>query len=91
VNEVNQTTSGSVRTVSGVVVSAKMDKTVTVVIERKVAHPLYRKYVKRFTKLYVHDEKNECSVNDKVLVQECRPISKKKSWRLLEVLESGSA
>ncbi len=90
-NEINQKTNGNARTISGVVVSAKMDKTVTVVVERKVAHPLYRKYVKKFTKLYVHDEQNECSINDKVLVQECRPISKMKSWRLVEVLESGSA
>ena len=78
------------RTVSGVVISARMDKTITVLIERKIPHPLYRKYVKRFTKLYAHDEDNSCSENDKVLIQECRPLSKKKCWRLVEILGSGS-
>ena len=77
----------SPRTVAGLVTSAKMDKTITVRIERKVAHPLYRKYVKRFTKLYVHDEGNICREMDRVLIQECRPISKKKSWRLVKKLQ----
>ena len=78
------------RTVSGVVISTRMDKTITVLIERKIPHPLYRKYVKRFTKLYAHDEDNSCSENDKVLIQECRPLSKKKCWQLVEILGSGS-
>ena len=90
-NENNISVTGNARTVTGVVVSAKMNKTATVVIERKVAHPLYRKYVKRFTKLYVHDEDNSCQTNDRVLVQECRPISRQKSWRLVKILESESA
>ena len=76
--------------VPGVVTSARMDKTITVLIERKVAHPLYRKYVKRITKLYAHDEENQCKENDKVLIQECRPLSRIKSWRLVKVLESNS-
>lgn len=75
------------RTVAGLVTSAKMDKTIAVRIERKVPHPLYRKYVKRFTKLYVHDEDNVCQEMDRVLIQECRPISKTKSWRLVRKLE----
>ena len=77
----------SPRTVSGLVTSAKMDKTITVRIERKVPHPLYRKYVKRFTKLYVHDEDNVCQEMDRVLIQECRPISKTKSWRFVKKLQ----
>ena len=81
---------GNSRTVAGVVISAKMDKTITVQVERKIPHPLYRKYVKRFTKLYAHDESNDCSENDKVLIQECRPISRKKSWRLVKILNGSS-
>ena len=77
------------RTLQGVVVSSKMDKSITVVVERKVKHPLYKKYVKRITKLHAHDEDNRCQERDMVLIQECRPISKTKSWKLVEVLESG--
>jgi small subunit ribosomal protein S17 len=86
-----QSETGKSRTVPGVVVSARMDKTITVLIERKVAHPLYRKFVKRITKLYAHDEDNSCKENDKVLIQECRPLSKKKSWRLVKILGNGSS
>ena len=75
-----------VRTVSGVVSSAKRDKTITVVVERKVPHPLYRKYVKRITKLHAHDEHNSCQENDKVVIQESRPLSKTKCWKLVKVL-----
>ncbi|MAT57986.1 MAG: 30S ribosomal protein S17 [Melioribacteraceae bacterium] len=71
----------------GVVVKNKMDKGVIVSIERRVAHPLYRKYFKKTTKLMVHDEKNECSVGDKVKIMETRPISKNKKWRLVEIVE----
>ncbi len=74
------------RTVNGVVLSDKMDKTVTVMIERKVKHPLYGKYIRRSTKLHVHDEKNECNVGDTVSIAECRPMSKSKSWTLVEVV-----
>ncbi len=78
------------RSETGRVVSDKMDKSITVMIERKVAHPLYGKYVKRSTKLHAHDEKNECKLGDLVCIEECRPISKSKSWRLVEILERAS-
>ena len=74
------------RTVQGRVVSNKMDKTITVLIERKVKHPMYGKYVKRSTKVHAHDENNECQEGDLVAVAECRPISKSKTWRLVEIL-----
>ncbi len=74
------------RTVSGVVLSDKMDKTATVMIERKVKHPLYGKYIKRSTKLHVHDENNECGIGDTVSIAECRPMSKTKSWTLVQVI-----
>ena len=75
------------RTLIGQVVSDRMDKTITVMIERRVEHPLYRKYVRRSTKLLAHDENNECGQGDTVAIEECRPISKNKSWRLARVLE----
>ncbi len=78
------------RTIPGVVTSARMDKTITVSIVRKIPHPLYRKYVKRITKLHAHDEQNICKENDKVLIQECRPLSRTKSWRLVKVLDSAA-
>lgn len=78
------------RTVTGRVVSDKMDKSVTVLVERKVAHPIYGKYVKRSTKLHAHDENNECKIGDTVSIEECRPLSKTKSWRLVKVLERAS-
>ncbi len=71
----------------GVVIKNKMEKGVIVSIERKVAHPLYRKYFKKTTKLMVHDEKNECNVGDKIKIMETRPISKNKKWRLVEIVE----
>lgn len=71
----------------GIVVSDKMDKTITIAIERKVPHPIYRKYFKKTTKLMAHDEKSECSVGDKVKVMETRPLSKSKRWRLVEIVE----
>lgn len=75
------------RTVTGRVISDKMDKTITVLVERKVPHPIYGKYVKRSTKLHAHDESNECNQGDLVVVEQCRPISKSKSWRLVKVME----
>lgn len=75
------------RTVTGRVVSNKMHKTITVVVERQVLHPLYHKFVRRTSKVHAHDESNECGEGDLVMVQECRPISKSKSWRLVKVLE----
>ena len=71
----------------GKVVSAKMDKTIVVAVENRVAHPLYKKIVKRTYKLKAHDENNECRVGDKVLVMETRPLSKDKRWRLVEIME----
>ena len=75
------------RSVQGTVLSNKMDKSITVLIERQVKHPLYKKFIKRSTKLKAHDEQNECNEGDKVVIEECRPISKTKSWRLVKVVE----
>ena len=75
------------RTLTGQVVSTKMDKTIAVLIERRVEHPLYRKYVRKSTKLLAHDENSECSEGDTVAIEECRPLSKNKSWRLARVIE----
>ncbi|MGE5399822.1 MAG: 30S ribosomal protein S17 [Ignavibacteriales bacterium] len=71
----------------GYVVSNKMEKSITVAIERKVAHNLYKKYFKKTTKLMAHDEKNECGVGDLVKIMETRPLSLKKKWRLVEVIQ----
>ena len=71
----------------GLVTSDKMDKTVTVSIERKVKHPIYGKFVKKTTKFHAHDDKNECSIGDVVKIMETRPLSKTKRWRLVEVVE----
>lgn len=75
------------RTRVGVVASAKMDKTITVFIERKLKHPIYGKFVKKSRKFFVHDEKNECTEGDTVKITETRPISRHKSWRLVEIIE----
>jgi small subunit ribosomal protein S17 len=71
----------------GVVSSNKMDKTITVNVERKVKHPMYGKFLKKTTKFHAHDEKNECSIGDTVKISETRPLSKTKRWRLVEVIE----
>ena len=71
----------------GIVSSNKMDKTVTVAVERKVKHPMYGKFVKKTTKFHAHDEKNECTIGDTVRIMETRPLSKTKRWRLVEVVE----
>jgi small subunit ribosomal protein S17 len=71
----------------GVVSSNKMNKTITVAVERRVKHPIYGKFVKKTTKFHVHDEKNECTVGDIVKIMESRPLSKTKRWRLVEVVE----
>jgi small subunit ribosomal protein S17 len=78
------------RILSGKVVSDKMDKTITVLIERRVKHPIYGKYVKRSTKVRAHDELNECSLGDLVDIQESRPLSKTKSWKLLKIVEKAA-
>ena len=74
------------RTLTGKVVSNKMDKSITVLIERKVKHPVYGKYITRSTKLHAHDEQNVCQEGDIVTISECRPLSKTKNWRVVEVL-----
>jgi small subunit ribosomal protein S17 len=79
------------RTVTGKVVSNKMDKTVSVSIERKVKHPLYGKYLRRSTKFMVHDEDNACNEGDVIAIAECQPLSKNKSWRLVEIVERAKA
>jgi small subunit ribosomal protein S17 len=75
------------KTKLGVVSSNKMDKTITVSVERKVKHPLYGKFLKKSTRFHAHDEKNECSIGDTVRIMESRPLSKTKRWRLVEVVE----
>jgi small subunit ribosomal protein S17 len=77
----------STRLVTGRVISDKMDKTITVLVERKVPHPIYKKYVKRSTKLHAHDEKNECNIGDVVSITSSRPLSKSKSWQLVEIVD----
>ena len=76
----------STRLVTGRVISDKMDKSITVLVERKVAHPIYKKYVKRSTKLHAHDENNECNIGDVVNITSVRPLSKTKSWNLVDVV-----
>lgn len=71
----------------GTVSSTKMDKTITVAVERKVKHPIYGKFLNKTTKFHAHDEKNECTVGDVVKIMETRPLSKTKRWRLIEVIE----
>ncbi len=77
-------------TVSGRVISDKMDKTVAVLVERVVKHPVYGKYIKRSTKLLAHDENNQCHEGDLVLIASCRPLSKRKSFKVIEVVESAN-
>ena len=75
------------RALTGRVVSNAMDKTVTVLVERRVKHPLYGKFIRRSTKVHAHDEANECNQGDVVTVEQCRPLSKTKTWRLVKVVE----
>jgi small subunit ribosomal protein S17 len=79
------------RTMTGKVVSAAMDKTAAVAVERLIKHPMYGKYIRRTTKLLAHDEQNECRVGDTVEIAECRPISRRKSWRVVNVVERAEA
>lgn len=78
------------RTISGRVVSNKMDKTVAVLVERVVKHPVYGKYIRRSTKLLAHDEENKCQEGDLVTISSCRPISRRKSFRLVEIIDSAN-
>jgi small subunit ribosomal protein S17 len=75
------------RSITGVVISDKMNKSIVVMGERKVKHPLYGKFMRRSTKYHAHDEKDECNIGDTVTIQECRPLSKTKSWKLVAVIE----
>ena len=78
------------RSVVGKVVSAGMDKTISVLVERQVEHPLYRKFVRKSSKIFAHDEENSCSDGDIVSIEECRTLSKKKSWRLQKIIEKAT-
>jgi len=75
------------RTLTGRVVSSAMDKSITVLVERRVKHPLYGKFIRRSTKVHAHDETNQCNSGDWVTVEQCRPISKTKCWRVVQVVE----
>ena len=76
-----------IRTLQGRVISDKMDKSITVLIERRVKHPMYGRFMTRSTKLKAHDETNQCNTGDVVTISECRPISKSKSWTLVDIIE----
>jgi len=76
------------RTLTGRVVSDKMDKSIVVLIERRVQHPVYGKMIRRSTKIHAHDELNVCKTGDVVTIKECRPLSKTKAWTLVEVVEA---
>ena len=75
---------------TGSVVSDKMDKSAVVLIERRVKHPIYGKFMKKSTKLHIHDENNECNIGDTVQISECRPISRTKSWTLVKIVEKAN-
>jgi small subunit ribosomal protein S17 len=75
------------KTRTGLVTSDKMDKTITVAVERKVKHPIYGKFVKKTTKFHAHDETGECGIGDVVKIMETRPLSKTKRWRLVEIIQ----
>ena len=79
------------RVLRGVVVSDKADKTVTVLVERRVIHPIYKKFIKRSKKYHAHDESNSCSIGDVVRIEECRPISKTKTWKIVSEADAASA
>lgn len=72
---------------TGLVISNKMDKTITVKVERRLMHPLYGKFIKRSNKFFAHDEENACNIGDLVRIMETRPLSKNKRWRLIEIIE----
>lgn len=85
--EQNNIEQKSEKTIIGTVISDKMDKTIVVQIERKVKHELYGKYLRRFSKMYAHDETNACRIGDLVKIQQTRPLSKTKRWSLVEVIK----
>jgi len=85
--EIKATPERGKRIVSGRVISDKMDKTVSVSVERLVKHPVYGKYIRRTTKVLAHDENNECRAGDRVTISECKPLSKRKAWQVVSVVE----
>ena len=85
-----ETTAATKRTLQGVVTSNAGDKSATIMIERKIKHPVYGKFIKRSTKIRLHDETNECNKGDVILIEECRPMSKTKSWKLVKVVEKAT-
>jgi small subunit ribosomal protein S17 len=89
-SEATQTQAAMRRRLTGRVVSDKMDKTVTVLVERRVQHPLYGKFVGRSKKYHVHDENNEFHPGDVVVIEECRPLSKTKAWRVVKLVETAA-
>ena len=89
-NESAQAVSITKRTLQGVVTSNAGDKSATIMIERKIKHTVYGKYVKRSSKIRLHDEANECNKGDTILIEECRPMSKTKSWKLVKVVEKAA-
>ena len=78
---------GARRAVRGSVIRARSDKSITVLVVRQFRHPLYKKYIRRSTRIHAHDESNDCKEGDTVLIEECRPLSKTKTWRVIRVLE----
>ena len=84
--EKTSTEESKARTLQGSVESAKMDKTITVRVDRQLRHPLYKEYIRRSTRFHAHDANNECQAGDVVVIEECRPVSKLKSWRLVKVV-----
>ena len=88
--ETAATTAATKRTVQGLVTSSAGDKSATIMIERRIKHPMYGKIIKRSTKLHIHDEANECNKGDTILVEECRPMSKTKSWKLVKIVEKAT-
>jgi small subunit ribosomal protein S17 len=90
VSESNVNESKAFRVQTGSVISDKMHKSATVLIERKVKHPIYGKFVRKSTKLHIHDENNDCGIGDTVQISECRPMSKTKSWTLVKVVSKAA-
>ena len=89
-NTAGADTGSSKRQVQGIVTSNAGDKSATIMIERRIKHPVYGKFIKRSTKIRVHDEDNACNKGDTILIEECRPMSRTKSWKLVEIVEKSS-
>ena len=85
--ETKETERGRRQVLAGIVVSDKMDKSVTIKVERTVMHPLYKRFMKKSQKYVAHDETNDCNVGDRVVITSCRPLSKRKRWRVTEIVE----